>query len=112
MSCLVETKRPTMKELNRYVVNQYAVYWRDIAFELDLKCSKIDNIKANCFECEDRLYEALKAWLQIKDDATWKILEDAIIYVKRLKSGADPVDYVEGQDVSEISRYLIKHVAG
>ena len=68
-------------------------------------------ITLKCFECEDHLYEALKAWLQIKDDATWKILEDAIINVKRLKSGADLVDYVEGQDVSEIWGYLIKHVA-
>lgn len=95
--CPIENKRPTMKELNRYVVNQYAIYWRDIGFELDLKCSKIDNIKANCFECEDRLYEVLKAWLQVKDHATWKTLEVAIINVKRLKSGAHPVDYVEGK---------------
>ena len=106
--CPIETKRPTMKELNRYVVNQYAIYWRDIGFELDLECSKIDNIKANCFECEGRLYEVLKAWLQVKDHATWKTLEVAIINVKRLKSGADLVDSVEGKNVLDI---LIKHVA-
>ena len=109
MPCPIETKRPTMKELYRYVVNQYAIYWRDIGFELDLKCSKIDNIKANSFECEDRLYEVLKAWLEVKEDhATWKTLEVAIINVKRLKSGADPVDSVEGKGMLVI---LIKHVA-
>ena len=100
MPCPIETKRPTMKELNRYVVNQYAAYWRDIGFELDLECSKIDNIKANYFKCEECLYEVLKAWLQLKDDATWKTLEIAIVNAKRIKSGMNPIDDVNGKAVS------------
>lgn len=63
-----------MKELNRYVINQYAMYWKDIGFELDLKWSKIDVIETNHSECEKRLYEVLKAWLQIDENISWKAL--------------------------------------
>ena len=94
-----------MKELNRYVVNQYAIYWRDIGFELDLRCSKIDSIEANCLECEKRLYEVLKAWLQLDDDTTWKLLEVAIINAKRIKIGENPVDYVKGKDVLKCTKW-------
>ena len=100
--CPTESKTPTMKELNRYVVNKYAIYWKDIGFELDLECNKIDNIKANYLKCEERLYEVLKAWLELNDNTTWKRLEVAIINAKRVKSGMDPIDDVNGKAVSGV----------
>ena len=101
MSCHipVETMKPTMKDLNRYVINPYATHWRDIGFELDLDCNKIDVIEANFSECEKRLYEVLKAWLQLNENTSWKALEVAIINAKRLKSGGNPIVCMDGKDV-------------
>ena len=107
MLCDIETVKPTMKDLNRYVINKFAIYWRDIGFELDLECSKIDNIQANCNECEECLYEVLKAWLQLDKNVSWNALVVAIINARRLKSGKDPIDCVDGKDVLRILEHKI-----
>ena len=92
-----------MKDLNRYVINKYAMYWRDIGFELDLEHSKIDIIETNYSECEKRFYEVLKAWLQLDKNISWKALEVAIMNAKILKGGGNLIDYVDGKDVLRLN---------
>ena len=91
--------KPTMKDFNRYVKNQYAVFWNNIAFELDLEYTTIDDIKNKFIDCETCLYEVFKAWLKSSGNTTWKVLEIAIINAKRLKDGLDPIDDLDGKKV-------------
>ena len=89
-----------MKDLNRYVVKEYATGWYDVGIELDLECDVLDKIEnsggrsVNCFR------QTLNHWLLVKKDiATWKELEVALTNVNRAKLGLDPVDNVYGKDV-------------
>ena len=91
--------KPTMREFNRYVKNQYAVFWKDIAFELELKYKAVDDIEQGFTDCEKRLYEVFKAWLESSNNTTWKVLEIAIINAKRLKEGLDLIDDLDGKKV-------------
>ena len=88
-----------MKDINRYVKSQYAVFWKDIAFELDLEYTTIDDIENKFTFCETRLYEVVKAWLESNDDTTWKVLEMAIINAKRIKDGLDLIEDLVGKEV-------------
>ena len=100
---LIENKRPTMKELNRYVTRKHATDWYDIGIELGLELEVLDIIKkdnpqqsATCFQ------ETLNMWLQLNsDNATWKTLEVALTNVNRAKLQMDPVeDVLHGKDVA------------
>ena len=76
-----------MRDLNRYVKNRYAVYWKDIAFELDIDYAEIDKIEENHSKCEERLFCVLKAWYNSKNNLTWRDLEDAISNAIKIKNG-------------------------
>ena len=92
----LEALKPTMKELRRHViVDQYAVFWRDIAFELDLDCNVIDDIEEKYPDCKDCFYHVLKIWL--KSNVTWKALEIAIINAKNVKDELDLIDDLDGK---------------
>ena len=98
---------PSMKELNRYVVPQYAVFWRDIALELELDYEKVDDIEASFSRNEKCLLDVLKVWLDSNNDTTWEALELAVINVKRMKSGLNPIDEVDsdGKNVELLFAY-------
>ena len=102
---LIENKRPTMKELNRYVTWKHAIDWYDIGIELGLELEVLDIIKkdnpqqsATCFQ------KTLNMWLQLNsDNATWKTLEVALTNVNRAKLQMDPVeDVLHGKDVAVV----------
>ena len=95
----IGAQKPTMKDINRYVKSQHAVFWRDIAFELDLEYATIDDIENRFTNCETYLHEVVKAWLVSNNDTTWKVLEMAIINAKRLKDGLDPIEDLDGKKV-------------
>ena len=88
-----------MKDINTYVKSQYAVFWRDLAFELDLEYTTIDDIENRFTDCETCLYEVVNAWLESNNNTTWKVLEMAIINAKRLKDGLDPIEDLDGKEV-------------
>ena len=70
----IEIKRPSMKELDRYVTRKYAPDWYCIGIELglqhDLDIIAIDNPQESvtCFQ------KTLDKWL-MTHDATWEELE-------------------------------------
>ena len=99
--CSIENTRPTMRDLNRYVVKNYATGWYDIGIELGLELSVLKTIKRdNPQQSVDCLRETLDKWLTMNiDDATWKTLEIALTNVNRAELGLAPVDDVYGKDV-------------
>ena len=89
----IENTKPTMRDLNRYVVRKYATDWYDIGIELGLMLDVLNLVKKDhpqesvtCFQ------QTLDKWLNLNtDDATWKTLEVALTNVNRTKLGLDPV---------------------
>ena len=98
----IETKKPTLKYLNRYVTRKYANDWEDIGIELGLNLDVVKIIaKDNPLQSEACFRETLDKWLKLNtDDATWRTLEIALTNVNRAKLGLDPVDDVYGKDTS------------
>ena len=79
--------RPTVKELNNHVVEQYAIHWRQLGAELGLKDFHIANITENNASRQLRLVEhcssqMLQKWLEINPLATWGKLDDAVKNIK------------------------------
>ena len=74
--------KPTIIDLNRHVIRQYAARWQKIGIALELKDYDIDIISLNnayhperttkCFEC------VLAQWLKEISSPTWGKLDDAI----------------------------------
>ena len=95
---LIESKKPTTKDLNRYVVRKFACDWKDIGIELGLDLNVLKIIaRDNPQESEACLREALDKWLKLNTDATWKTLEVALTNVNRTKLGLEPVDDIYGE---------------
>ena len=105
MLCCAETKVPTMKDINRYVTNKYAVDWKNIGIELDLHPDALRTIRGS----DDVCFQAMiDKWLLLaRDKATWKAIEVAITNVERQKLGLDPVDDVYGMKNTYIYAYRI-----
>ena len=101
MLYFIENTRPTIRDLNRYVVKNYATDWYDIGIELGLKLNVLKTIgKDNLQQSVDCLRDTFDKWLTINtDDATWKTLEVALTNVNRTNLGLDPVDDVYGKYV-------------
>ena len=68
-----------MKDLNRHIIEQYAVNWESLGLELGLENYHIDNIFSNnshnVIAC---CRQMLSKWLEIDTSATWGKLDDAI----------------------------------
>ena len=108
----IESNKPSMKDLNRYVTRKYAPDWHDIGIELGLELEVLEFIKRDhpqdsvtCFQ------KTLDKWLQLNtDDATWRTLEVALTNVNRAKHGLDPVDDVYGKDMyHRLYEFVNKH---
>lgn len=77
---LIEKERPTVQDLNKYVVREYADEWYNVGMELGLELDILDNIDKDhlqqnviCFQ------KALEKWLKLDNcNATWKLLEVAL----------------------------------
>ena len=105
--CYTEDKRPTMKELNRYVMRENANKWEDIGKELGLALDKLKiTAKDNPLDIRKCFLTTLDQWLKENPGATWRTLEIALTNVNRAKLGLDSVDDLYGKDV--YFEFLIK----
>ena len=91
---------PYVKDLNRHVVEQYAIYWKQLGAELGLKDYHIANITENnasrqLRQVEQCCSQMLQKWLHIDPSATWGKLDDAIKNIK-LPSTTSPVSTDKG----------------
>jgi len=98
--CPVEDDTPTMRDLNRYVINKYAANWKDVGLELGLEFDVLDVIERDnsqqsvaCFQ------KTLDKWLRLTTTATWRTLEVALTNASRVKLHLDPVDDVHSECV-------------
>jgi len=87
---ITEDDRPSLRDLNRYVIHKFASDWEDIGIELGLD-EQIASIKKDYQQCTDCHREVLKKWLESTPHATWKTLEVAITNMKRIKQSLDPI---------------------
>ena len=91
--------KPTIEDIDKYVIRQHAVCWRDIALELELEYKKIRDIGNNFDDCERCFSEVAKTWLESSNDTTWRVLEIAIINGKRLKDGLKTIKDLDGKNL-------------
>ena len=88
--------KPTPKELNRYVVHQYATRWNQIGIELGVQKENLAIIGCDHRECVVRFRETLSTWLQSNSHASWKMLEVAITNVIRAENGLQHIEDIYG----------------
>ena len=100
LMCCVETERPSMRDINRYV-KEYATNWIDIGLELKIDYSALAIIEKNhhSSDCVACFQVMIDNWLKgTPDNATWKALEVALTNVNRQKLKLDPIDDVYGME--------------
>ena len=72
-------KRPTSRDLQRYVIPEYAHRWKDLGALLDLDQSELDIVfKDTPTDSKTCCREMLSIWLQKNTDASWDKLLLAI----------------------------------
>ena len=111
MSWHVETKKPTIEDLNSYVITKYATDWYNIGIELKADVHKLDIIKQDNPQKRIVYFEKiLDQWLQSNsDDVTWRTLEVALTNVNRANLGLKLVD-VNGKNIrfcNSVCQYFI-----
>ena len=91
---------PTMRDLNRYVIQKCTTDWEDIGLNLGLELNALEIIERNHPQQNaTRLRKTLESWLELNPNATWRTLEVALTNVNRARLGLGPVDDVYGKDV-------------
>ena len=75
----IETKRPELRDLCKYVLPLYAAHWQKIGVFLDIKLEqfkliKFDNLADAKLCCHDMFIK----WLQGTDNVTWEKMFGAI----------------------------------
>ena len=104
-----ENAKPSMLELNRFVVYVHARKWRDIGLELGLEFDVLNEIEVNSNHDNMHCFRrALNMWLKETQYPSWSELEVAITNVNRTESGLLPVVSVYGKDLI-IDTYNILH---
>jgi len=75
----IETKRPELRDLCRYVLPLYAAHWWEIGIFLNINQGQLEVIRlnkpANANGCCSALFDK---WLQGTDNATWEKMFEAI----------------------------------
>ena len=75
----LETKRPELKELFKFVTPKYAAYWKEVGVYLGIEPGQLDAIKLNnCGDANRSCNDVLAKWLKIDVNATWEKLFEAI----------------------------------
>ena len=77
---LLVTSKPTIKELQRYIIPRYGTVWRKIGRELGFPDETLaiidkDHSAAGVEKC---CHEILSKWLEVNTDASWQKLSTAI----------------------------------
>ena len=88
-----------MKDLNRFVVEKYAINWYRIGLELKLQEGILDIIQTDYPQQSVTCFvKTLKKWLEFNDNITWSTLEVALTNANRASHYLNPVDNVYGKD--------------
>ena len=72
-------KRPTLSDVDGYVVPQYAHKWRQLGAQLSFHQATLDIIFSNFRnDAEECCRNLMSRWLEENSDATWDQLQTAI----------------------------------
>ena len=87
--------KPTIQELSRFVIHQYATQWKDVGALLGLQDYKIANIASDYRnQCVDACREMLSLWLRSNASPTWGKLDDTIKSLMAISSSKPKGSYV------------------
>ena len=76
---LLGYKRPTNRDINRYVVPNYTYRWQDIGVNLQFNYATLQTICADCLNKSEKCCKDLFVrWLQSTANATWDLLFKAL----------------------------------
>ena len=79
ISVSIGTKRPKLKDINRFVSRTWAPRWRQLGVELGLDHGLTEIIEYNHpNDCETCCREMFTTWLDVCPDASWEMLINAI----------------------------------
>ena len=75
-------QRPSMRDINKYIVPKFSAHWRMLGILLDVRSTKLDDIAKN--EDDQKCSkEMLKQWLHTDGEATWRKLLEAVSSVPK-----------------------------
>ena len=75
----IENKRPSIKELCRYVLPLYGAHWKEIGIFLGIQSGQLDVIKSdNPANANGCCIDLFRKWLQGTDNVTWEGIFEAI----------------------------------
>jgi len=84
----------SLKELNdvmRHEARGVAIRWYDLGVELlDSNTAVLDVIKSSHQRDDDRCSEMFKTWLEMKPDASWSLLVEALFKIG-MNTGAENI---------------------
>ena len=75
----IETERPELRDLCKYVLPSYAAHWQKIGIFLNFKPWQLDVIKLdNPSDAKQCCYDMFIEWLRRTDNITWEKMFEAI----------------------------------
>ena len=75
----IETKRPELRDLCRYVLPLYAAHWKKIGVFLDVQPGLLERIEHDHpVKADGCCMDLFIKWLQGKDNVTWEKMFEAI----------------------------------
>jgi len=76
----IADSRPSLKELQRYVVLRVAQKWYSVGLELldDDKVDELDSIESNDKDCKKCCLKMLRYWTQTHPNGTWNDIINAL----------------------------------
>ena len=79
VTSFIETERPDIRDLCKYVVPLYAAHWKKIGIFLNIKSGQLEVIKLdNPTDTNGCCINLFEKWLLGTDDVTWKKMFEAI----------------------------------
>ena len=80
MLCIIiETERPELRDLCRYVLPLYAAHWKKIGIFLGIQLGQLEVIKSNNpSDTDGCCVELFGKWLQGTENVTWEKMFEAI----------------------------------
>ena len=80
MDMHIDTDKPTLKLLQKYVRNEVALHWHELGIELleEESVCILDIIEENYHNVQRRCIEMFMYWLNKDPEASWKTLINAL----------------------------------
>lgn len=85
---------PTMRDINRYIIQRISAHWEDVAYALEYTIPYVERIKNDYKDSRKCCKELFKNWLTTEHGAepkTWETLLARLKEVEELASVCDDI---------------------